>query len=91
MLKRMLLGIVVLGAVGLGVGVLLFARTSHGYLSLQSLLAPSRNVIDDLVKNVGRIPEIRANILLSGAVGAGIGLVLAAVTGRERRRRSRKR
>ncbi len=91
MLKRVILGIIVVGVIGLVVGYLIFARTSHGYLSLKSLLSPSKNVLDQLVKNVRGIPEIRQNILISGAVGGAIGLVLGAVTGRERRRRRNRR
>jgi hypothetical protein len=86
MLRRIILGIIVLGAVGLVAGYLIFARTSHGYLSLKSLLEPSKNIIDRLVKNVGEIPQKRQSILICGAVGGGIGLVVGAVTGGGRRR-----
>jgi hypothetical protein len=88
MLRRIILAIIVLGAVGLVVGYLVFARKSDGgYLSLKSLVSPARNVIDDLVKNVRGIPQIRQSILICGAVGGGIGLVGAAVAGGGRRRR----
>jgi hypothetical protein len=87
MLRRIILAIVVLGAVGLVVGYLIFARTPNGYLSLKSLISPAKNVIDDLVKNVRGIPQIRQSILICGAVGGGLGLVIAAVAGGGRRRR----
>jgi hypothetical protein len=87
MLRRIILAIVVLGAVGLVVGYLIFARTSHGYMSLKSLVAPAKNVFDDLAKSVRGIPQIRQNILICGAVGGGIGLVAGAVAGGGRRRR----
>jgi hypothetical protein len=87
MLRRIILAIIVLGAAGLVVGYLIFARTTNGYLSLKSLVSPARNVIDDLVKNVRGIPQIRQSILICGAVGGGIGLVGAAVAGGGRRRR----
>jgi hypothetical protein len=87
MLRRVILAIIVLGAAGLVVGYLIFARTTSGYLSLKSLVSPARNVIDDLVKNVAGIPQIRQSILICGAVGGGIGLVGAAVAGGGRRRR----
>jgi hypothetical protein len=87
MLRRIILAVIVLGAVGLGVGYLIFARTSHGYLSLKSLISPAKNVIDDLVKNVRGIPQIRQSILICGAVGGGIGLLGGALTGGGRRRR----
>jgi hypothetical protein len=87
MLRRIIIAILVLGAAGLAVGYLIFARTPHGYLSLKSLLAPSQNVIDSLVKNVRGIPQIRQSILICGAVGGGLGLVAAAAAGGGRRRR----
>jgi ABC-type amino acid transport system permease subunit len=89
MLRRVILGIILLGLLGLVVGYLIFARTSHGYISLQSLLSPSKNVIDTLVKSVRGIPQIRQNILISAGVGAGIGLIVGAASGSPRRRRRR--
>jgi hypothetical protein len=88
MLRRIILAIIVLGAVGLVVGYLIFARKSDGgYLSLKSLISPAKNVLDDLVKNVRGIPQIRQSILICGAVGGGIGLLAGALTGGGRRRR----
>ena len=86
MLRRVILGIILLGAVGLVIGYLIFARTSHGYMSLKSLLTPSRNVIDELVKGVQNIPQRQRSILIAGAVGGGVGLVVGAMAGRGRRR-----
>ena len=86
MLRRVILGIILLGAVGLVIGYLIFARTSHGYMSLKSLLTPSRNVIDELVKGVQNIPQRQRSILIAGAVGGGVGLLVGAMAGRGRRR-----
>jgi len=93
MLRRVILGIIVVGVIGLVVGYLIFARTPGGYLSLKSLLAPAKGLekLGELVKYRADVPEIRQNILISGAVGGAIGLVLGAVTGRERRRRRNRR
>jgi hypothetical protein len=88
-MRTVILWIVLLAVAGLVVGYLIFARTSRGYLSLQSLLAPSKNVIDTLVKNVKGIPQIRQNILISGGVGAGLGLIAGLAGGSARRRRKR--
>jgi hypothetical protein len=49
------------------------------------LISPSKNVLDDLVKSVTGIKQIRRNILICGAVGAGVGLLLGLVTSRARR------
>jgi hypothetical protein len=89
MLRRIILAILVLGAAGLVVGYLIFARTPGGYLSLKSLLSPAKGLekLGELVKYRSDIPQIRQSILICGAVGGGIGLVGAAVTGGGRRRR----
>lgn len=88
-MRRIIIAIIVVGVLGLVVGYLIFARTSNGYLSLKSLVSPSKNVLDDLVKAVTGIKKVRQNILICGAVGAGVGLVLGVVAGGSRRRSRR--
>ena len=89
MLRRLILAILVLGAAGLVVGYLVFARTPSGYLSLKSLLTPAQGLekLGELIKYRVDVPRIRQSILICGAVGGGIGLVAAAVAGGGRRRR----
>lgn len=84
-MKRIILLLLVVGVIGLAVGYLIFARTSSGYVSIQVLISPSKNVLDDLVKSVTGIKQIRQNILICGAVGAGAGLLLGLLTSRARR------
>jgi hypothetical protein len=83
-MKRIILLLVVVGIIGLAVGYLIFARTASGYVSIQVLITPSKNVLDDLVKSVTGIKQIRRNILICGAVGAGVGLALGLATSRGR-------
>jgi len=84
-MKRIILLLIVVGIIGLAVGYLIFARTDSGYVSIQVLVSPSKNVLDDLVKSVTGIKRIRQNILICGAVGAGVGLLVGLVTSRARR------
>ena len=84
-MKRVILLLIVVGIIGLAVGYLIFARTPSGYVSIQVLISPSKNVLDDLVKSVTGIKQIRQNILICGAVGAGVGLLLGLLTSRARR------
>jgi hypothetical protein len=84
-MKRTILLLLIVGIIGLAVGYLIFARTSGGYVSIDVLLSPSKNVLDDLVKSVTGIKKMRQNILICGAVGAGAGLLLGLVTPRTRR------
>ncbi len=89
MLRRIILAIIVFGVAGLAVGYLIFARTPGGYLSLNSLLSPAKGLekLGELAKYRADVPGIRQSILICGAVGGGIGLVVAAVAGGGRRRR----
>ena len=84
-MKRTILLLLIVGIIGLAVGYLIFARTASGYVSIGVLISPSKNVLDELVKSVTGIKQIRQNILISGAVGAGVGLLLGLVTSRARR------
>lgn len=84
-MKRIILLLIIVGIIGLAVGYLIFARTGSGYVSVQVLFSPSKNVLDELVKSVTGIKQIRQNILICGAVGAGVGLLLGLVTSRARR------
>jgi hypothetical protein len=84
-MKRIILLLIVVGIIGLAVGYLIFARTGSGYVSVQVLVSPSKNVLDELVKSVTGIKRIRQNILICGAVGAGVGLLLGLVTSKARR------
>ena len=83
-MKRIVVLLLIVGIIGLAVGYLIFARTSSGYVSIQVLLSPSKNVLDDLVKSVTGINQMRRNILLCGGAGAGVGLLLGLVTSRSR-------
>jgi hypothetical protein len=84
-MKRMMVLLLIVGLIGLAVGYLIFARTSSGYVSIEALLSPAKNVLDDLVKSVTGINQMRRNILICGAAGAGVGLLLGLVTSRSRR------
>lgn len=75
-MRRIIALLIIVAVIGLAVGYLIFARTSGGYVSLQVLLSPSKNVLDDLVRSVTGIKKMRQNILICGAAGAGVGLVL---------------
>ncbi len=86
MLRRVIVGIILLGVVGLGVGYLIFARKPNGsYMSVKSLLAPSKNVFDELAKEVKNIPQKQRSILIAGAIGGGAGLLIGTMSGRGRR------
>ncbi len=67
---------------GLIIGYLVFGRVAGSYVSLQALLTPAQSGLARFGRSIARVPEIRRNILLSGAAGAVVGFVLMNVLGR---------
>lgn len=81
-MRRVVLLAVLLGAVGLVFGYLIFGRMAGEYLSIESLVRPSQNVLQKLADSVLGIQRIRQNILISGGAGLVLGLVVGLVTRR---------
>jgi len=85
--------IIILGIAGLIVGYFIFARESPGhYIPLAILFGANpqglggflHGIVDRTALN---LPGIRQNIIISGIVGAAVGLVISfAGRGRSRRR-----
>jgi hypothetical protein len=88
-MKRTIILVVVCGVLGLGLGYLIFGRTPEGYVGLRALLSPSKNALDELVKTVMGIKKMRQAILISGGVGAWLGLVIGVISVTRPRRRNR--
>jgi hypothetical protein len=81
-MRRVVLLAVLLGAVGLVFGYLIFGRMAGEYLSIESLIRPSQNVLQKLADSVLGIQRIRQNILISGGVGVAVGIVAGLVSRR---------
>jgi hypothetical protein len=84
MAGRMILWAVILGIVGLVVGYLIFGRIAGDYVPVGQLLQPAKNVLEDLAQSLTGVQSARRSVLISGAVGAAVGLIVGAV-GRRRR------
>ena len=84
MAGRIILWAVIIGVVGLGVGYLIFGRVGGEYLSIGQLLRAPQNLLEDLAESITGIQHARRNVLISGAVGAAVGLVVGALIGRRR-------
>ena len=72
----------VLGALGLVVGYLIFGKIAGEYVALGTLLGTSRDLMSRLGNALVQVSDIRRNILLSGAAGLGIGVVAGALMAR---------
>ena len=83
-MSRIIALILLFAVVGLIAGYLLFAKMGNSYVKPTSLLRPADSALGRLGQKAVGIPKIRTNILIAGAVGAGVGLLLGAATGRRR-------
>ena len=84
MIGRIVIFVVVVGAVGLVVGYLIFGRVGGDYLSVKQILQSANNPLTDLAQSMLGIREARRNIWISGAIGAGLGLLTGALAVRKR-------
>ena len=83
-MRNVLLLALILGIAGIVVGYFVFARApiTGDYISIGNLIDPPNNLLGRLVSEIGQFAQIRRNILLTGAGGAVLGLVLGFVVSR---------
>lgn len=70
---------ILLGAVGLVVGYLIFAQVGGEYVPLDHLTNPPQDFLDEIRETITGIRQIRERILVSGAIGLGFGIILGAI------------
>ena len=78
-MQRIIGSALVLAIVGLVIGYLIFGRVGGEFIELRTLLQTPDNIAASVIQSVSGIKEARQNILIAGAVGAGVGVILGAV------------
>ncbi|MFO8064031.1 MAG: hypothetical protein R6V29_05285 [Spirochaetia bacterium] len=73
---------VLFGVLGLLVGYAIFGRVGGNFVAVTDLIRLPENIFQELGDAVRGIRVIRRNILISGAVGAGVGLLYSALRSR---------
>jgi len=69
--------IAVLGIIGLAVGYAFFGKWGGEYVSLETLFSFGGNRLQGAFRSISGIEEMRNKVLLSGAAGVVVGLLLA--------------
>ena len=69
--------IAVLGIIGLVVGYALFGKWGGEYVSLETLFSFGGNRLQGAFRSISGIEDMRNKVLLSGAAGGVVGLLLA--------------
>ena len=76
-MKKYILYIVVFGIIGLIFGYLFFGKIAGEYVSLKTVFSTSKNAIESFGRSISGLAKMKQNILVSGALGAVIGFVIA--------------
>ncbi len=76
---RMIFCGLLLGSGGLVIGYLIFGHVAGEFIEISSLLDPPRDFLEEIEETILGIRRIRQNILVSGAIGLGLGLILGAI------------
>jgi len=76
-MKRIITYTLVLAVIGLILGYFIFGRISGEYIEIRAIFTSSDNVLESIGRSITGLKEIKQNILISGGVGAVLGLIIA--------------
>lgn len=74
-MKKTLLLVLILAILGLILGYIIFGKFGDDYVSLKIIFG-STNKVGSIIKEISGVAKIRQNILISGGVGALVGLII---------------
>lgn len=69
-----------MAAIGLVVGYVIFGRLAGDYVSIDVIFRTPDDIFDRVTYSLADIESIRQNILISGAVGGVLGLIIGLFT-----------
>ena len=75
-MKKTLILILLFGILGLVAGYFLFGKIGGEYVYIKTIFSTSSNAIESLGRKIAGIENIKQNILISGGVGALVGLII---------------
>lgn len=78
-MKKSILLIIVFAILGLIVGYLIFGRISGEYIDVDLIFRESKSGIETFGRKISGIASMRQNILISGGVGAIVGLIISLI------------
>ena len=73
---------IILAVCGLVVGYLIFGRLGGEFIGLGQLFSPAESWLEEIGESITGVKQARQNILISGAIGLGLGILVGALTGR---------
>jgi uncharacterized membrane protein YciS (DUF1049 family) len=78
-MKKGILLIILFAIIGLVLGYLIFGRISGEYVDIELIFQSSESTIKSFGRKLTGITSMKQNILISGGVGAIVGLVISMV------------
>lgn len=82
-MKKYIIFILVFAIIGLVVGYFIFGRIQGEYIALDTIFSSSENIVESLGRDIAGLESIKQNIMISGGVGALLGLIIRIFTGRK--------
>ncbi|MCK5168705.1 MAG: hypothetical protein KAQ75_02410 [Bacteroidales bacterium] len=79
MMKKLVIYILLFGIIGLIIGYLLFGKIGGDYINVKVIFNSSKNAIESFSRNISGLAKIKQNILISGGIGAVLGLVITFI------------
>jgi len=68
-----------LGAIGLGIGYGIFGQINGNYVDVKDIFSKKSGAVENVVSSAVGIDDMRIKILVSGAAGGALGLVLGVL------------
>ena len=78
-MKKTLSYLIIFAIIGLIVGYLFFGKIAGEYVNLTNIFSSSENALESFGRSISGLKEMKQNILISGGVGAILGVVIALV------------
>lgn len=78
-MKKTISYLIIFAIIGLIVGYLFFGKIAGEYVELTTIFNSSENALESFGRSISGIKEMKQNILISGGVGAILGVVIAYV------------
>jgi len=75
-MKNIFILIIIFGILGLVVGYLFFGKIAGEYISLQTIFQSSGGALETFGRKLSGLEDMRQNILISGGVGAVVGVII---------------
>ncbi|MFW6138729.1 MAG: hypothetical protein ACOC7U_06125 [Spirochaetota bacterium] len=75
---------ILLGILGLITGYVIYGRIGGEYLEFDQVFNPPENILEDFAESITGVEKARQRILLSGAIGTAVGLIIGAIRTRKR-------